>query len=79
LLDGARVILPKIEGELNQQVGSVVQWFGRFTATPRVLLVAGKKCRLELDDGRSGEITLTQVLATSPDQTVDFISTGPLQ
>jgi hypothetical protein len=79
LLDGDRVILAKIDGELNHQVGSVIQWFGRFAATPRVLLLAGKKYRLELDDGRSGEITLKQVLATMRDQTVDFVNTGSFQ
>jgi hypothetical protein len=79
LLDGEQVILPKIEGEFYETQGPVIQWWGRFTAPPNIVLFPKKKYRLEIEDGRSCEIFVTQTRATVPQQTVDFNATGPLQ
>jgi hypothetical protein len=79
LLDGDRVILPTIEGDFQETQGRAIQWWGRFTAPSNIALFPKKKYRLEIEDGRSCEIFVTQTRSTTPQQTVDFNATGPLQ
>lgn len=55
-------------------------WNGTFELPPGTHVDTGKRYRLELEDGRSGEVTVTNV--GGPDDTthtVGFQGTGPLQ
>jgi hypothetical protein len=74
LLEGDKVVLEAVQGNVDcatDQPGII--WFGWFEVNPKTWLDTRTKYRLELDDGRSGEILLTRVMPPeTPKQVAEF-------
>ena len=68
LLDGDRVLFDRVSGYLEREARGVGgAWSGRLEVHEGGVLgpASGRPCRLVLEDGRAGEVAITQVHASN--------------
>lgn len=78
-LDDGTVVAKHVVVSLEEQTGDTPGWYGTLTVTHHVLLEAGQKYRIVLDDGRSGEFQVRRnTYAGGVDRAVAVRGHGPL-
>ena len=80
--DGNQVLVENAEGILfvNAPPGRMKSWHGTFDLPTGKHIEVGGRYRLELSDGRSGEILIKRVhLNSTGMNAVEFQGSGPLQ
>jgi hypothetical protein len=75
ILQKGKVVLDNLQCKIqfHTAIGGIKSWAGRFDLTPGQTISPGDY-RLELENGRSGMISIIKVLS----QEVHFVGVGPL-
>jgi hypothetical protein len=78
---GGQVVLADVEGEvfMHAPPGRLKSWNGEFDLQKGQFVGPGSY-RLELEDGRSGDIIISNVhFSSHSSASVEFVGSGPLQ
>ena len=79
LVKNGKTITDDLAVWLEVTDGPRKSWRGSFIAPEGIVLGAGFSCRLELVDGRSGEIVIPRSVYSSDSRAaVSFVGNGPL-
>jgi hypothetical protein len=82
LKSGDEIIRENVGVRINEIVESrsgLKHWYGSFELSIEEFFELGGIYRLELEDGRAGDILISNVQITSQGNRTDFQGTGPLE